>query len=183
MTASTPSGTSSAGTAMTTSSGGSSSSARLRAARIERTTPPARSTGVAKARNPPARTVPRTAPPRLPGALDAPTTASEAGARIGRSEATTPRWSRASMRFSTASSRRMSSATVSSPYAPLRRTSKRARSKTVSIPGFPCITSASKRSIALSRDRRELLQQPRRGAASLEVLRDRERHLGDAGLA
>jgi len=40
---------------MTTSSGGSSSSARLRAARIERTTPPARLTGVATPWNPPAR--------------------------------------------------------------------------------------------------------------------------------
>ena len=94
--------------------------------------------------------VPQDRAAEVAGALEAPTTASEAGARIGRSEATTPRWSRASMRSSTASSGLMSSDTVSSPYALLRRTPKPARSKTLNIPWSPCITSASKRWIARS---------------------------------
>jgi hypothetical protein len=130
---------------MTTSSAGSSSSARPLAARMECTTPPDRFTGVTTPWKPPSTRFASTARPRPSGPVEAPTTATDAGASTGRSDATAPRWSRSAMRASTASLGWMSSDTVTSPKALSRRTSKPARLNTPSMARLSLITSASKR--------------------------------------
>ena len=144
------SSTSAAGTATTTSSGTSGSSPRPRATRTDRTTPPERWTGLATPWKPASMMLARSAPPTLPGSLDAPTTATEAGERIGRSDATAARWSRAAMRSRTCSVGRMSSERTTSPPIPVRRTSNPARLNTLSIGRLSARTSASKRSMPRS---------------------------------
>ena len=144
------SSTSSSGTATTTSSGGSARSLRLRAARTECTTPPFRFTGTAAPWKPPAIRLANRSPPRLPGSLEAPTTAIEAGARIERSDATTPTWSRFPILSCTASVGWMSKETSSSSKSNLLRTPNPARPKTASIAWLLSMTSASKRAIPCS---------------------------------
>ena len=102
--------TSAGGTAITTSSGASSSPAMLGATRIDRITPPARVD-----RRPPrlenGRRSRLTRPPRRDpqGRPLAPTIAIELGASTDRIDATTPAWSRSSIRSHTLSVGVMSS--------------------------------------------------------------------------
>ena len=86
-----------------------------------------------------------TARPTLPGVAAAPTMATDEGARIGRNEAIAARWSRSSIRSSSACVGVMSSDTVSSPNEPRRRTANPACSNTPSIGRLLATTSASKR--------------------------------------
>ena len=124
-----------------------------------------------------------TATPKLPAELEAPTTATDAGARIGRSDATAPRWSRSAIRSFSASVGVMSSATVTSPLAPLRLTAKPAPSKTPSIARLGGHHLRVEAIDALGGgDRRELLQHARRRPASLKVVGHREGDLSRAGL-
>jgi hypothetical protein len=76
---------------MIASSGGSVRSAADGTARIDDTTPPPRLTGAATPAKPQATIRRRRSPPRLSSRADAPTTASDAGASSGRSDATAAR--------------------------------------------------------------------------------------------
>ncbi len=58
---------------------------------------------------PPSSRLAKIVPPTLPGALEAPTTATAPGASSGRSEATVASWSRSAMRSASCSVGRMSS--------------------------------------------------------------------------
>jgi len=66
-------------------------------------------TGVAIPVNPPSSRLAKMVPPTLPGALEAPTTATAVGASSGRSEATVAEWSRSAIRSASCSVGRMSS--------------------------------------------------------------------------
>src|SRR5271165_7542618 len=91
-----------------------------------------------------------TARPTLPDVAAAPATGTDAGARIDRTDAIAAKWSRSSIRSSTASVGAISSETVSSPNEVRRRTAKPALSNTPSIGRFSDMTSASNRWIPRS---------------------------------
>ena len=172
-----------AGTETITSSGGSGRSAIAGTARVEETTPPPRLTAAATPAKPPAMIVRRSSPPTLPSRADAPTTATEAGASSGRSEATVARWWRSAIRSSARSLGRMSSSRWASPHEVSRRTPNPALEKTWSIARVSAITSASKRrDAAVGGGRGELLEHPGRQAAALHVVGDGEGDLRDARL-
>ena len=126
----------------------------------------------------------KSSPPIEPRRFDAPMTATVAGAKNGRSEAATATWSRSSTRARNCSVGAIGKRTSTSPPSSVRDTSKPASRKTASIArvlgehlGDEALDAG------LGGARRELLEQPRRRAASLELVRDRERDLGGRGIA
>ena len=125
-----------------------------------------------------------TAPPTFPGRLEAPTIATEAGARIGRSDATAPRWSRSAIRCLSFVGRSdverhdhlAARALVTHRVArPLEHAQHRR------VPGHYLRLETV--DVLRGRDPRELLQHARRRPPSLVVVGDGEGDLGHASLA
>ena len=118
-------------------------------------------------------------PPIEPARGDAPSTATLSGSKKARSEATTAVWSRSSTwaRYASVGASGNSSSTI--PCSSLRATSNPASVKT---PKHGAVLGQDLRDEALDpvprSDVRELLEQARPDAAALQVVRDRERHLG-----
>ena len=149
---------------------------------IEQTTLPARLTGLTTPSNPPPMMFASTTRPILPGVASAPTTATDDGARIGRSDATAATWSRSSIRSRTASVGVISSDTVISPK-PSRRTAKPACANTPSIGWLePAPRHRSDGSRCPPRSRRAARASASRFHA-LIIISHRERDLGDTRLA
>ena len=136
--------TAASSTARMTRSGATSSSPRLRKDRPADATAPPGSTHSTTPQKPPLRMFSTNARPTFPGVSAAPMTATDEGARIGRSEASAAKWSRSSIRWTTASTGVMSTDTLSSSR-PARLTAKPAFRNTLSITRFTDSTAASKR--------------------------------------
>src|SRR4051812_15782210 len=101
-------------------------------------------------------------PPIEPRRREAPTTATDAGRKNGRSDAATATWSRSSTRLRKPAVASIGKVTSTSPWSSRRVTSKPASAKTESIGRLSCRTSARKRSMpaaeatAASRSRRRV---------------------------
>ena len=125
-----------------------------------------------------------TARPTLPGVAAAPTTATDDGARTGRSDATAATWSRSSIRSSTAAVGVMSSDTVTSPtgtptshgVAGVLEHSQHCR-----IVGHHLRVETVDSTVR--RDLRQLLEHPHPDPPALIIVSHGKRDLGDAGLA
>ena len=126
----------------------------------------------------------KSSPPIEPARGDAPSTATLAGSKNGRREATTAAWSRSSTRARYASAGAIGNSSSTVPSASRRVTSKPASPKTRSMATFPAQHLGDEALDAVrGGERGELLEQARADAAALELVGDGEGHLGGRRVA